>query len=83
MAHKVYGAIVGAVRPGVLLEPFTKEDFRKACPGLGEGTYAAFLDKHRKGNPGGNSELFGRQSPGRLFATVSLGLLKRGQTEMR
>jgi hypothetical protein len=66
MAHKVYAAIVGAVKSGVLLEPFTKEDFRKACPALGDGTYATFLDKHRKGNPGGNSELFERQSPSRF-----------------
>lgn len=64
MAHLVYSAIVKAVRSGRLPEPFTKEDFRKACPGLGVGTYATFLDKHRKGNLGGNSELFERQSPG-------------------
>jgi hypothetical protein len=28
--------------------------------------YAAFLDKHAKGNPDGNSELFDRESPGRF-----------------
>ena len=38
--------------------PFTKEDFRKAFPGFGEGTYNAFLWKHRVGNPSGNTELF-------------------------
>jgi hypothetical protein len=64
MAHTVYSAIVKPVRSGQLAEPFTKEEFRKACPSLGRGTYTAFLDKHRKGNPGGNSELFERQSPG-------------------
>jgi hypothetical protein len=56
--HKVYSAIVQAVKKGQLKEPFTQEDFRRACPGLGEGTYQAFLHKHRKDNPGGQSELF-------------------------
>ena len=66
MAHMVYSSIVKAVRSGQLTEPFTKDDFRNACPGLAMGTYAAFLDKHRKGNPGHNSELFERQTPGRF-----------------
>ena len=52
MAHKVYSAIVNAVRAGKLAEPFSKDDFRVACTGLGHGTYAAFLDKHAQGNPG-------------------------------
>jgi hypothetical protein len=64
MAHEVYRAIVGAIRAGALGEPFSKENFRTACPGFGNGTYNAFLDKHRRGNPGGNSELFERVSPG-------------------
>jgi hypothetical protein len=64
MAHKVYGAIVAAVRGGSLAEPFGQEDFRRACPGLGAGTYNAFLAKHAAGNPGGNSELFERVAPG-------------------
>jgi hypothetical protein len=63
-AHKVYSAIVAAVKSGALPQPFTKSDFRKTCPSLGQGTYAAFLNKHCKGNPGGNSELFERESPG-------------------
>jgi hypothetical protein len=66
MAHIVYAAIVKAIKTGVLLEPFSREDFRKACPGLGSGTYNAFLDKHARGNPGGNSELFERVSRGRF-----------------
>lgn len=66
MAHKVYGAVVQAVRNGALGEPFSRADFRAACPGLGAGTYNAFLDKHARGNPGGNSELFERVSPGRF-----------------
>ncbi len=65
-SHRVYKAIVDAVRAGVLKEPFTKGDFHRACPGLGEGTYNAFLDKHRVGNPGRNSELFIRVRPGQF-----------------
>lgn len=64
--HKVYRCIVEAVKSGILEEPFTKYDFRNACPNLGEGTYNAFLDKHRVGNPGGNSELFEKIAPGRF-----------------
>ncbi len=56
--HQVYRRIVTAVQEGRLKEPFSTENFRRACPGLGEGTYNAFLHKHRKGNPGGNTELF-------------------------
>jgi hypothetical protein len=64
--HKVYAGIVQAVNYGRLIEPFTQDDFRRACPGFGEGTYKAFLYKHRKGNPGGVSELFELVSPGRF-----------------
>jgi hypothetical protein len=64
--HRVYLAIVSAVRAGRLQEPFSSEDFQRACPGFGEGTYQAFLHKHRRGNPGGNSDLFERVFPGRF-----------------
>jgi hypothetical protein len=50
MAHKVYGAIVKAIRSGRLKEPFAKKDFENSCPGLGYGTYNAFLDKHAVDN---------------------------------
>jgi hypothetical protein len=63
MRHKVYGAIIKAITAGKLIEPFTSQDFQKNCPGLGDGTYNAFLPKHTKGNPGGNSELFERVGP--------------------
>ena len=56
--HKVYRAIVKAVKEGRLEEPFTNDDFRNSCPGFGGGTYNAFLWKHRVGNPSGNTELF-------------------------
>lgn len=64
--HAVYSAIVDAVKSGQLVEPFNKQEFRSARPGFGEGTYNAFLYKHRKGNPGGNSELFELVSKGRF-----------------
>lgn len=64
--HKVYSCIVESVKRGKLKEPFTRDDFRKACPNFSEGTYNAFLDKHRVGNPGGNSELFEKVSPGKF-----------------
>lgn len=66
MAHEVYKAIVKAVKAGILAEPFSKDDFRAACPGFGAGTYNAFLDKHARGNPGGSSELFERVAPGKF-----------------
>ncbi len=74
--HKVYKSIVEAVRSGALKEPFTKDDFRICCIGLGEGTYNAFLDKHTVGNPGGNSELFERVSSGkfRIVRPIKYGI---------
>ena len=74
--HRVYSAIVSAVRSGELTEPFSQADFRRACPGFHEGTYGSFLHKHSRGNPGGNTELFERVSPGRfrLLWPVRYGL---------
>jgi hypothetical protein len=66
MSHKVYASLVSVIRDGKLREPFSNKDFRAACPGLGEGTYNAFLDKHARGNPGKNLELFIRTSPGKF-----------------
>ena len=61
--HAVCRAIVSAVTDGTLGEPFTKGEFRAACPGFGGGTYNAFLDKHSLGNPGRATELFYRVAP--------------------
>jgi hypothetical protein len=74
--HRVYSAIVAAVRSGTLTEPFGKADFRRACPGFGDGTYEAFLYKHRLGNPGDNSELFELVGVGqfRLLYPIRYGL---------
>lgn len=66
MKHKVYQAIIKAIRAGKLAEPFTSENFKNSCPGFGKGTYNAFLYKHSCGNPGGNSELFKKVAPGRF-----------------
>jgi len=66
VVHRVYEAIVKAVKSGTLTESFSKDDFEAACPGFGSGTYNAFLDKHSQGNPGGASELFERVSAGRF-----------------
>jgi predicted aspartyl protease len=54
---RVVTAIDDALASGALREPFSKENFRVACPGFGQGTYNAFLWKHRKGN-GKTTELF-------------------------
>jgi hypothetical protein len=64
--HLVYKTIVAAVKHGDLREPFSKGDFRTACPGLGSGTYNAFLWKHCVGNLNGETELFVKVSPGRF-----------------
>jgi hypothetical protein len=64
--HKVYQSIINAVERGKLKEPFTSDDFLKACSGFGDGTYNAFLHKHRVGNPGGNSELFKKVAEGKF-----------------
>jgi len=74
--HRVYRAIAEAVKDGKLKEPFSKEDFRSACPDFGEGTYTAFLYKHREGNPGGVSELFEQVYKGhfRLLRPLKYGL---------
>lgn len=66
MSHRVYRAIVEAVRARRLREPFSVADFEGACPGFGAGTYSAFLHKHARGNPGQTSELFERVSRGRF-----------------
>ncbi|MDA2931094.1 hypothetical protein MYX84_14305 [Acidobacteria bacterium AH-259-O06] len=74
--HKVYTSIVEAVTTGRLDEPFTTQGFRDACRGFGKGTYNAFLHKHTRGNPGGNSELFEKVGTGkfRLLRPLKYGL---------
>jgi hypothetical protein len=62
--HTIYTAIVRAVELGDLLEPFTTDDFRTACPNFAASTYSTFLAKHCDKNLGGNSVLFCRVARG-------------------
>jgi hypothetical protein len=77
MKHEVYSSIVHAIQKRRLKEPFTIADFKRSCPDFGNGTYRAFLYKHRKGNLGGNLELFVKCSPGkfRLLRPLKYGFL--------
>lgn len=63
---KVVSAIDLAITQGRLKEPFSALDFKVACPCFGEGTYRAFLWKHRLGNPGGYRPYFEQVSVGRF-----------------
>lgn len=75
-AHIVYVKIINAINSGTLMEPFTIAEFIGACPGLGRGTYRAFLYKHRMGNPGNKSELVELVSPGhfKLIRPIKYGI---------
>ena len=79
MTHKVYKAIIQAMRNGTLVEPFSWADFLAACPGLGCGTYTTFLHKHARGNPGGNTELFqtGCTWPVQMPSAISIRAIGR------
>jgi hypothetical protein len=61
--HEVYFSIVDAVNKGRLQEPFTRNDFKRACPGFAENTYRNFLYKHAKGNP--DTKLFEKVARGK------------------
>lgn len=66
MQHSTYASIVGAITRGRLNEPFSSRDWKAVCPEVPDGSCNAFLNKHRKGNPGKNSELFLRVAPGQF-----------------
>jgi len=74
--HEIYSCIVNAIKSGLLQEPFSAKDFKKACPNFGKGTYNAFLWKHRVGNKGNRTELFVKVSPGnfKLVRPLKYGL---------
>ena len=74
--HGVYSVIVQAVKSGQLKEHFGNQEFRSCCPGFGEGTYNAFLYKHKVGNRGNNSEFFEQVSKGkfRLHRPLKYGM---------
>jgi hypothetical protein len=54
MTHKVYTAIITAVREKRLNESFIYSDIHRACP----RTLGIFLSKHAESNPKGYSEIF-------------------------
>ncbi len=56
--------IRAARRSGRLARTFKADDVRRACPGWADKTYAAFLPKHRVGNPGGYTAYFVKNSDG-------------------
>jgi hypothetical protein len=58
MAHETYKEIIRLVKSKKLKEPFYPKDIVKAAPKINSGTSRTFPIRHRKGNPGGNSELF-------------------------
>ena len=62
---RVATAIDGALANGKLIEPFSNDDFRRACPRFGKGTYRAFLWKHRTGN-GHRTALFELVGPNKF-----------------
>jgi hypothetical protein len=68
--QQVYRSLVEAVVDGRLKEPFGPADFRRACPGLSDGTYRAFLWKHSGGGgtegPGRDTVLLDRMAPGKF-----------------
>ena len=59
-------AIYAAVLSGKLAQPFDADTAKYAVPGWAEKTYHVFFNKHRVGNPGGETELFIRVAPGRF-----------------
>lgn len=64
MSGRFITEIRRAVKNGRLREPFTPDDVRRACPGFAPKTYNTFLPKHRRGNPGDDTELFERVRKG-------------------
>jgi hypothetical protein len=53
-----------AVARGDLARRFRPDDVRQACPGWANHTYGVFLPKHRRGNPGGYTAYFVKNSDG-------------------
>ena len=75
MTHKVYAAIITAVREKKLNESFTSSDVHRACPELNTRTPGILLSKHAKDNPKGYSEMFEKigRGPFRLLWPIKCG----------
>jgi hypothetical protein len=76
-SEEMYRRLVAAVQRGDLAEPFSKADFQRACPGLSDATYRAFLWRHSGGDVRSkNSPLLERVEPigFRLTRPFRLGL---------
>ena len=73
--------IYAASKEGKLPAIFGPKDVQSACPGWSNQTYGVFLAKHRVGNPGGETELFERVSPGlyRVLNDSGESLILRAQ----
>ena len=50
--------VYAAVRSGKLVQPFSAETVKRACPGRSEATYRNFFKRHRVGNAVRMAELF-------------------------
>jgi hypothetical protein len=55
--EEIYRRLVESVKRGELPEPFSKADFQRACPGLSDATYRAFLWRHSGGGAVPNDSL--------------------------
>jgi hypothetical protein len=64
-SEEIYRQLVGALKRGELPEPFGKADLQRACPGLSDATYRAFLWRHSGGDvKSKNSPLLERVASG-------------------
>jgi len=71
-ANAFASEVCEAVRSGQLVQPFSAETVKLACPGYADGTYRNFFNRHRVGNPGGMAELFVRRAWNRFEITDSI-----------
>jgi len=69
LMHRLVNDIRRAVARGDLPQSFRAADVRRACPGWADHTYGVFLPKHRRGNPGRETELF-YQNPDGSYSLI-------------
>lgn len=63
--NKCYRSIINALQRRAMTEPFSSSEWRNADSTLGRGTYNTFPRKHLRGNTGGYTELFERDTTNR------------------